>query len=109
MVVSIPVKTMTSYVVLIASPRGLAGDGLKAALSRRCSMAAERSVAGAGMSEKGTEQATAQRKKKAREEGDSVHSRELLSAVAMLGGVLIAGRGVGRHLCVPGRGYTRTA
>ncbi len=43
------------------------------------------------MSEKGTEQATPQRKKKAREEGDSVRSRELLSAVAMLGGVLALG------------------
>jgi flagellar biosynthetic protein FlhB len=40
------------------------------------------------MSEKGTEQATPQRKKKAREDGDTVRSRELLSAVAMLSGVL---------------------
>jgi flagellar biosynthetic protein FlhB len=39
----------------------------------------------------GTEQATAQRKKKARESGDIVRSRELLSAVAMLGGVLTLG------------------
>jgi flagellar biosynthetic protein FlhB len=43
------------------------------------------------MSEKGTEQATPQRKKKAKEKGDSVRSRELLSAVAMLGGVLMLG------------------
>jgi flagellar biosynthetic protein FlhB len=43
------------------------------------------------MSEKGTEQATPQRKKKAREKGDGVRSRELLSAVAMLGGVLMLG------------------
>ena len=43
------------------------------------------------MSEKGTEQATPQRKKKARERGDSVRSRELLSAMAMLGGVLTLG------------------
>lgn len=43
------------------------------------------------MSEKGTEQATPQRKKKARDEGDTVRSRELLSAVAMLGGVLALG------------------
>ncbi|GGA56453.1 flagellar biosynthesis protein FlhB [Edaphobacter acidisoli] len=43
------------------------------------------------MSEKGTEQATPQKKKKAREKGDSVHSRELLSAVAMLSGVLMLG------------------
>ena len=43
------------------------------------------------MSEKGTEQATPQKKKKAREKGDVVHSRELLSAMAMLGGVLMLG------------------
>jgi flagellar biosynthetic protein FlhB len=43
------------------------------------------------MSEKGTEQATPQRKKKAKEKGDSVHSRELLSAMAMLGGVMMLG------------------
>jgi flagellar biosynthetic protein FlhB len=43
------------------------------------------------MSEKGTEQATPQRKKKAKEDGDSVRSRELLSAIAMLGGVLMLG------------------
>jgi flagellar biosynthetic protein FlhB len=43
------------------------------------------------MAEKGTEQATAQRKKKAREDGDVVRSRELLSAVAMLAGVLALG------------------
>lgn len=43
------------------------------------------------MSEKGTEQATPQRKKKAKEKGDSVRSRELLSAIAMLGGVLVLG------------------
>jgi flagellar biosynthesis protein FlhB len=43
------------------------------------------------VSEKGTEQATPQRKKKAREKGDSVRSRELLSAIAMLGGVMMLG------------------
>jgi flagellar biosynthetic protein FlhB len=43
------------------------------------------------MAEKGTEQATPLRKKKARERGDSVHSRELLSAMAMLGGVMMLG------------------
>jgi flagellar biosynthetic protein FlhB len=37
------------------------------------------------MSEKGTEPATPQRKKKAKEKGDAVRSRELLSAMAMLG------------------------
>src|ERR1700677_3749528 len=43
------------------------------------------------MPDKGTEQATPQRKKKAREQGDSVHSRELLSAMAMLGGIMVLG------------------
>jgi flagellar biosynthetic protein FlhB len=43
------------------------------------------------MPDKGTEQATPQRKKKAREQGDIVHSRELLSAMAMLGGVITLG------------------
>jgi flagellar biosynthetic protein FlhB len=43
------------------------------------------------MADKGTEQATPLRKKKARERGDSVHSRELLSAMAMLGGVMTLG------------------
>lgn len=43
------------------------------------------------MADKGTEQATPLRRKKARERGDSVHSRELLSAMAMLGGVLVLG------------------
>lgn len=43
------------------------------------------------MSEKGTEKATEQRKEKARKKGDFVHSRELLSAVSMLAGVLVLG------------------
>lgn len=43
------------------------------------------------MSEKGTEQGSAQHKKKAKDKGDSVRSRELLSAVALLGGVLVLG------------------
>src|SRR5271154_4005603 len=43
------------------------------------------------MADKGTEKATPLRKKKARERGDSVHSRELLSAMAMLGGVMMLG------------------
>jgi flagellar biosynthetic protein FlhB len=43
------------------------------------------------MADKGTEQATPLRKKKARERGDGVHSRELLSAMAMLGGVTMLG------------------
>jgi flagellar biosynthetic protein FlhB len=43
------------------------------------------------MPDKGTEQATPQRKKKAKEQGDIVHSRELLSAMAMLGGIMMLG------------------
>jgi flagellar biosynthesis protein FlhB len=43
------------------------------------------------MSEKGTERATPERKRKAKAQGDSVRSRELLSAVAMLGGVMMLG------------------
>ena len=43
------------------------------------------------MSEKGTEAASAQKKQKAKEKGDSVRSRELLSALAMLAGVLVLG------------------
>ena len=43
------------------------------------------------MSEKGTERATPERKKKAKAKGDSVRSRELLSAMAMLGGVVMLG------------------
>lgn len=43
------------------------------------------------MSDKGTEEASAQKKKKAREDGDFVRSRELLSAVAMLCGLLTLG------------------
>jgi flagellar biosynthetic protein FlhB len=43
------------------------------------------------MSGQATEQATPQRKKKSREKGDVVRSRELLSAMAMLGGVLVLG------------------
>ena len=43
------------------------------------------------MSEKGTEAGTPQRRKKARERGDSVRSRELLSAASMAAGVLVLG------------------
>ena len=43
------------------------------------------------MSEKGTEAGTPQRKQKAREKGDSVRSRELLSAMSMLAGVVALG------------------
>jgi flagellar biosynthetic protein FlhB len=43
------------------------------------------------MAEKGTEAGSQQHKKKARQQGDSVRSRELLSAVAMMGGVVVLG------------------
>lgn len=43
------------------------------------------------MADQGTEQATPLRKKKARDRGDNVRSRELLSAMAMLGGVAVLG------------------
>ncbi len=43
------------------------------------------------MAEKGTESGTEEHRKKARQQGDTVRSRELLSAVAMLGGVLVLG------------------
>ena len=43
------------------------------------------------MADKGTEQATPLRKKKARDKGDRAHSRELLSAMAMMGGVVMLG------------------
>ncbi len=43
------------------------------------------------MAEKGTEQGSAQHKKKAREKGDSVRSRELLAAVALMAGVVVLG------------------
>jgi len=44
------------------------------------------------MSGEATEQGTAEHKKKARAQGDSVRSRELLSAVAMLCGVVMLGQ-----------------
>ena len=43
------------------------------------------------MAEKGTEAGSAQHKDKARKQGDRVHSRELLSAVALMAGVLTVG------------------
>jgi len=43
------------------------------------------------VADKGTEQATPLRRKKALERGDGVHSRELLSAMAMLGGITMLG------------------
>jgi flagellar biosynthetic protein FlhB len=43
------------------------------------------------MAEKGTEAGSEQHKRKARDQGDSVHSRELLSAVALMAGIVVAG------------------
>ncbi|RSL19468.1 flagellar biosynthetic protein FlhB [Edaphobacter aggregans] len=54
------------------------------------------------MSTKGTEQATPERRKKAKAKGDSVRSRELLSAMAMLGGVAMLG--ISAHGFVAGWG-----
>ncbi len=50
------------------------------------------------MSADKSEQATDQRKKKAREKGDVVHSRELISGVAMLGGLMLLGTAAQRFL-----------
>jgi flagellar biosynthetic protein FlhB len=58
------------------------------------------------MSEKGTEQASPLRKKKARDDGDTVRSRELISAVAMLGGVLTLGGLASAFVREFGRSYT---
>ncbi|MGH9596542.1 MAG: EscU/YscU/HrcU family type III secretion system export apparatus switch protein, partial [Edaphobacter sp.] len=60
------------------------------------------------MAEKGTEQATPLRKKKARDRGDSVHSRELLSAMAMLGGVMTLGALSSRFVSSWGRVYAES-
>ena len=60
------------------------------------------------MADKGTEQATPQRKKKARERGDSVHSRELLSAMAMLGGVLMLGALSNEFISIWSKVYTES-
>jgi flagellar biosynthetic protein FlhB len=60
------------------------------------------------MPDKGTEQATPQRKKKARERGDSVHSRELLSATAMLAGVVMLGAISNESVSTWGRVYVES-
>jgi flagellar biosynthetic protein FlhB len=60
------------------------------------------------MADKGTEQATPLRKKKAREKGDSVHSRELLSAMAMLGGVIALGSLSNRFVASWGKAYSES-
>ena len=58
------------------------------------------------MADKGTEQATPLRKKKARDRGDRVHTRELLSAMAMLGGVAMLGGLSNRLVSTWGKAYS---
>jgi flagellar biosynthetic protein FlhB len=60
------------------------------------------------MSEKGTEQATEQRKQKARKKGDIVRSRELLSAVSMLAGILVLGASAKQFLAGWNQVFTRS-
>jgi flagellar biosynthesis protein FlhB len=60
------------------------------------------------MSEKGTEQATEQRKQKARNKGDVVRSRELLSAASMLAGILVLGVSAKQFLSSWGEVYVRS-
>ena len=60
------------------------------------------------MSEKGTEQATEQRKQKARKKGDIVRSRELLSAVSMLAGILVMGASARQFLSSWDVAYVRS-
>jgi flagellar biosynthetic protein FlhB len=60
------------------------------------------------VSEKGTEQATEQRKEKARKKGDVVRSRELLSAMAMLAGMVVLGVSAKQFLSGWNEVYTRS-
>ena len=60
------------------------------------------------MSEKGTEQATEQRKEKARKKGDVVRSRELLSSASMLAGVLVLGTSTKQFLSAWDGVYVRS-
>ena len=60
------------------------------------------------MSDQRTEQATPQRKKKARDQGDIVRSRELLSAAGMLAGLLTLGVAAGSFVNAWRQCYTRT-
>ena len=60
------------------------------------------------MSEKGTEQATEQRKEKARKKGDTVRSRELLSAMAMLAGMVVLGASAKQFILGWNEVYTRS-
>lgn len=60
------------------------------------------------MSEKGTEQASELRKQKARNKGDIVRSRELLSAVAMLAGIVVMGESAKQFLSGWNEAYARS-
>jgi flagellar biosynthetic protein FlhB len=60
------------------------------------------------VSEKGTEQATEQRKEKARKKGDVVRSRELLSAMAMLAGMVVLGVSAKQFLSGWNKVYARS-
>jgi flagellar biosynthetic protein FlhB len=60
------------------------------------------------VSEKGTEQATEQRKEKARKKGDVVRSRELLSSMAMLAGVVVLGISARQFLSGWNEAYARS-
>jgi flagellar biosynthetic protein FlhB len=60
------------------------------------------------VSEKGTEAATEQRKVKARGKGDIARSRELLSAVAMLAGLLVLGASTKQFTAGWGEVYARS-
>lgn len=60
------------------------------------------------MSAEKTEQATEQRKKKSREKGDVVHSRELVSATAMLAGLILLGSAAQRFVLLWRNSYNGT-
>lgn len=60
------------------------------------------------MSEKGTEQATEQRKEKARKKGDVVRSRELMGSMSMLVGVLMLGTMTKQFLSAWDGAYVRS-
>jgi flagellar biosynthetic protein FlhB len=60
------------------------------------------------MSEKGTEQATEQRKQKARKKGDVVRSRELLSSASMLAGVMVLGASARQFLSLWDQVFARS-
>jgi flagellar biosynthesis protein FlhB len=60
------------------------------------------------VSEKGTEAATEQRKTKAKQRGDVVRSRELLSAVAMLSGLMALGVAAKQFVAGWGEVYSRS-